>query len=643
MASPIGMIAPTAEIAERAQRVARDLEMSDQISFHVANLQEGVQVARELECNGVEVLIARRGTAELIRKNLATPLVPVPVSVQDMARALREAKLLTGRERPRIAFFALPSAQADLEVFREFMEIDLHIYNMVAEEEYLEWMVDRAIADKMQVIVAGSVATMLANQRNFPSVLLDSGPLALRTALVDARQVAYARMLEKIQAERFRTVVTSSREGILMLDKDMRVLEANPAALGILGRKRIEPGVPASAIFPGLDMEASFSENGGRNLTLPTDKGSLLLSAVPTRVGREVRGAVLFFQPTESITALGADIRKKLHSRAFSSQYDFDSIVGVSPQIEEARSRARLYAGSPGNILLIGETGTGKELFAHAVHKASPWAQGPFVAVNCAALPSSLLESELFGYEEGAFTGAARKGKPGMFELAHRGSIFLDEVSELDNSSQLRLLRVLQERCAMRLGGNRLIPIEVRVIAASNKNLWELVERRAFRDDLFFRLNVLPLFLPPLRAREGDVAVLARHFLEEISRRRGLALRLSQSALKRLNRHPWPGNVRELGNVMERISLAAGTRPADAELVESVLAPERAWQGLNRNEAPQALPLTGLADGLSDGSERERILEALRRSSGRRGRAAVLLGINRSTLYRKMRQYGISG
>lgn len=157
MSSPIGMIAPTAEIAERAQRVARDLEMSDQISFHVANLQEGVEVARELERNGVEVLIGRRGTAELIRKNLATPLVPVPVSVQDMARALREAKLLTGRERPRIAFFALPSAQADLEVFREFMEIDLHIYNMVAEEEYLEWMVDRAIADKMHVIVAGSV------------------------------------------------------------------------------------------------------------------------------------------------------------------------------------------------------------------------------------------------------------------------------------------------------------------------------------------------------------------------------------------------------------------------------------------------------------------------------------------------------
>lgn len=209
---------------------------------------------------------------------------------------------------------------------------------------------------------------------------------------------------------------------------------------------------------------------------------------------------------------------------------------------------------------MIGETGTGKELFAHAVHHASPWAQGPFVAVNCAALPSSLLESELFGYEEGAFTGAARKGKPGMFELAHRGSIFLDEVSELDNSSQLRLLRVLQERCAMRLGGNRLIPIDVRVIAASNKNLWDLVERRAFRDDLFFRLNVLPLFLPPLRAREGDVAVLARHFLEEICRRRGVGFRLAQSALKRLNRHPWPGNVRELGNVMERISLAAGTR-----------------------------------------------------------------------------------
>lgn len=195
----------------------------------------------------------------------------------------------------------------------------------------------------------------------------------------------------------------------------------------------------------------------------------------------------------------------------------------------------------------------------------------------------------------------------------------------------------------MRLGGNRLIPIDVRVIAASNKNLWDLVERRAFRDDLFFRLNVLPLFLPPLRAREGDVAVLARHFLEEICRRRGVGFRLAQSALKRLNRHPWPGNVRELGNVMERISLAAGTRPVDADVVESVLAPERAWQGLNQNEVPQVVTVTGPADGLGEGTERERILESLRRSSGRRGRAAALLGINRSTLYRKMLQYGIKG
>lgn len=638
--SPIGMLAPTVEIAERAQRVARELEMSDQLSIHVANLHEGLELARDLEKKGVEVLIGRRGTGELIRKNLTTPLVPIPVTIQDMAGTLREAKQLTGLERPRIAFFALPSAQADLEALREFLDMDLHIYNMVPEEEYLEWMVDRAIADKMHVIVAGGVATMIASQRKFPNLMVDSGSLALRTALVEARQVAYARMLEKTQAERFRTVVASSHDGILMLDKDMRVLEANPAALRILGKERVEPGLAVRTVFPALDMDAC-PQGESRNLTLNTERGSLLLSVVPTKVGQEVRGAVLFFQPTESITALGADIRKNLHSRAFASRYDFDSIAGASPQIKEARERAMLYAGSEGSILLIGETGTGKELFAHAVHHAGPWAQGPFVAVNCAALPATLLESELFGYEEGAFTGAGRKGKPGMFELAHHGSIFLDEVSELDNSSQLRLLRVLQERCTMRLGGNRLIPIEVRVIAASNKNLWEMVQRGAFRDDLFFRLNVLPLFLPPLRAREGDVAVLARKFLDDICRRMGRTVRLGRSALTRLIRHAWPGNVRELYNVMERVALAAGQGTADAALVESVLTPELAWRDLNRCKMiqPAADDDKGMPRQLE---ERERILEALRQSHGRRGRAAELLGINRSTLYRKIRQYSLN-
>lgn len=193
----------------------------------------------------------------------------------------------------------------------------------------------------------------------------------------------------------------------------------------------------------------------------------------------------------------------------------------------------------------------------------------------------------------------------------------------------------------MRLGGNRLIPIEVRVIAASNKNLWEMVQRGAFRDDLFFRLNVLPLFLPPLRAREGDVAVLARKFLDDICRRMGRTVRLGRSALTRLIRHAWPGNVRELYNVMERVALAAGQGTADAALVESVLTPELAWRDLNRCKMiqPAADDDKGMPRQLE---ERERILEALRQSHGRRGRAAELLGINRSTLYRKIRQYSLN-
>ncbi len=625
----IGFIAPTVEVAHRAENVARELGMADKVVFRVGNHFEGLSTAKRLVEEGIEVLISRRSTAALIESELHTPNVSIPISLQDMAQALHQVQELTGLAKPRVGLFIMPSDQVNIESFAHYLNFDLRIYPVTEDEEYLSLMVDRAIAEQMDVIIAGTIVTVFANKRRFPCVLMDSGPVALRTALQEAAQVAYARKLEKTYAENFRIVVDTLYNGVLVTDVGGGIQIANPAAHDILGVPSIERGMPVHGVLPELDLTHCLGQGESlRSLFLHTARGPLVLDATPSLVGQVVRGAVITFQPAERVTELGAATRKNLHSEGFVTRYDFSSIVGESPQIARAKHIADGYAASSGAVLIAGETGTGKELFAQAIHKAGARRQGPFIPLNCAALPSSLLESELFGYEEGAFTGAMRKGKPGVFELAHQGTLFLDEISELNKHAQLRLLRVLQEHSVMRLGGSKMIPVDIRIITATNRNLWQMVEQGRFRKDLYYRLNVLPLFIPALRDREGDVAVLARHFLHSGSG--GRIPELRQRDIRQLEAYPWPGNVRELQNVMERYALSAG----EGVDVEALLAPQMEWASLDGTSSGPSL-------STEQREEREQIRDALRRCGGRRGEAAKLLGINRTTLFRKMGRYAI--
>ncbi len=298
-----------------------------------------------------------------------------------------------------------------------------------------------------------------------------------------------------------------------------------------------------------------------------------------------------------------------------------------SDEFRRAIEVARDYAQTASSILISGETGCGKELFAQSCHNASRYRQGPFVAINCAALPSQILESELFGYVGGAFTGASQKGKPGVFEMAHGGTLFLDEIGEIEYATQGRLLRVLQEKKVMRLGSDKLIPIDVRVIAATNKNLKALVNRNLFRSDLYYRLNVLQIHLPPLRARKEDIGLLAETFLRELEAAPERRKKLSPAAVKALQSHDWPGNVREMRNIVERLMAACRQPTIDAAMVAQVLADEGA------SDAPRTEPPVY--------DEEAEIRKALAGARGKHTEAARLLGIGRSTLWRKIKKYGL--
>jgi len=318
-------------------------------------------------------------------------------------------------------------------------------------------------------------------------------------------------------------------------------------------------------------------------------------------------------------------------------------LLGNSPAMQELRQLIRKVARTQATVLIQGESGTGKELVARAIYRESPRAHGPFIKVNCAAIPENLIESEFFGHEKGAFTGAINK-REGRFELAHGGTILLDEISEISPSVQAKLLRVLQEREFERVGGTRTIKVDVRVIATTNRNLEQSVERKEFRQDLFFRLNVVPIHLPPLRERRGDIVPLAEEFMRRFSRKHGVHIKgFSDAALAALQAHDWPGNVRELQNVVERAVILCGD---DGLLEPGHLGLSTPVQLRSETRSANPSPAVPAPPGpAADGHfptlaelERQHILAALQFCKGNRTHAARVLGISIRTLRNKLHE-----
>jgi two-component system response regulator AtoC len=369
---------------------------------------------------------------------------------------------------------------------------------------------------------------------------------------------------------------------------------------------------------------------------------SILLTAygnIETAVEAMRHGAADFLAKPVNLDRLDLLLERALKTRSMETEnrelraqldakFGLENIVGQSAAMQEVFDTVRQVAPSRATVLVQGESGTGKELIAKAIHRLSPREQGPFVPVHCAALSSTLLESELFGHEKGAFTGAAERRK-GRFEMADGGSLFLDEISEVDAGVQVKILRVLEERAFERVGGQELISVDTRLIAATNRDLKDLVAEGAFREDLFYRLYVVVITLPPLRERKGDIPLLLKHFLDGFAAENGREISgFSPEALDLLSAYRWPGNVRELRNVVEQmVVLSRGGRIGVRELPVYIRATE-----------PGGTVSAG--GGTLEELEKQAILQALKRTGGNRTKAAGQLGISRRTLHRKIAEYG---
>lgn len=590
-----------------------------------------------LENVTADVVVARGFTAHMMQKK-GIVCAELKVSGYDVIAAINKCLHLSPAKKIAVvgAFNMIYGAEAINPIFPD---VTLTCYPIM-DETQLETTILKARDDGNTFMVGGYTTVEIAKKYNIPAVMIESGRESVNTAIADAKAAAEIALREKEKSNEIANIMNYSFQGIISTNRAGIITYANSYCHTIMRDiKSPLTGHHLSEFFPDIPVDQVITQ-GRKILSDLNQRGSLqlLFNCVPIAGEYDNAGCVLTFQNIAQIQAEEGQVRKKMYKSSFRAKYQFSQILHQSSIMDSVISDATDFSYSDSNILIYGETGTGKELFAQSIHNSSARRNGPFVAINCSALPENLLESELFGYVEGAFTGAAKGGKMGFFEIAHKGTIFLDEIGDISPKLQSRLLRVLQEREIIRLGNDAVIPIDVRVISATNKNLKEEVEKGTFRQDLLYRLDVLELNLPPLRKRPGDIRLLLERFIQFEHERTGCRLcRLSSNAAKLLSQYSWPGNIREMKNFCERLCILCHKEEASSDSVLRALP--------DILDHPQDSSLEQTVSVQSEPNlydEKAAILKALASFRNNRGKTAEYLGMNPSTLWRKMKKYGIS-
>ncbi len=439
----------------------------------------------------------------------------------------------------------------------ELCHAEIRLYEVVDEQSAYE-AVDGCQRDGMDAIVSGGTVSNICRERGIPCTYIHIRPATLERAMQEVLNAARTINTERTKTNIIRMILDNSDDAVLAVDEAGRILEANGRAYQLyqLAFLRDWQGRPVREVNPQLtfigsrevpcrDGEESIINLSGQKYYVKYK----LISGEASGIG-----TLITTSSASKILQEEQQLRKSLVRKSSAAKYTFRDIIAVNAEMRKKVDIAKKFSQAQSNVLITGETGTGKELFAHSIHSASGRMNQPFVAINCATLPETLLESELFGYEPGSFSGASREGKMGLFELAHHGTIFLDEIGEIPVALQAKLLRVLQEKEIRRIGSTTVIPIDVRVIAATNVNIQEQIAQGRFRSDLLYRLNALEIYIPPLRERPDDVIPLMEGQLRIIASAMGKKVpQLSAEAQNILRRYAWPGNVRELRNICERL------------------------------------------------------------------------------------------
>lgn len=618
------------EMTEMIHRLAKELQYNVTVVEGV--LDEAVEPVQELLANGsYDVVISRAGTAKMLANVVNVPLIYSESSDFDLIQSFLQAK----KEGENICYinFEEPGFQFNFEKIEAMIGFNVTLLPYTTQETLLA-QIEVAKEMGMDVIVGGGIRVkQLASDYGMKSMHIITSERTIRRSFLRAKQAAENSYTIKENTERLNAVVHVSEEGIFYLNKQKEIEVCNPAAERIFGvkahllLKKQPQQITCKPLRTLLEKEDLYIGQGRMTFE------KLLVQHEAVFVNGLRVGTVVTCQEIHQIQELESKIRRDLHKKGLVAKVSLADIQYKGEKMNDIVQLAEQYAAANSTVLIYGESGTGKELVAQGIHNASSRKDGPFVAINCAALPETLLESELFGYVEGAFTGAKKGGRQGVFELAHKGTIFLDEIGEMEPNLQARLLRVLQEKEVMRLGGDRMVPVDIRVVAATNKNLWELVNEGAFRSDLYFRIGVLRLELPALRERQEDIPVLVDYLLQQ-RQERITWKHLSKQLQEFLQSYHWPGNIRQLENVLERLAIRLKYSTNESAFMKDVL---NETGGESEQENRQQGDVV-LDEGSMDQMERQIIDWMLSKYKQNRTVVAEKLKISRTTLWKKLNE-----
>lgn len=608
----IAIIAPVEDIYYKSLEILENTGL-DNIEVYLATMEEGLKVARQLIENGCEIIITRGGTFLLLESNLDIPIIEIRNNFEDILESVEKSNA-----KDKIGVVGFRNIIESVDYISKLMDVE--VYKIIIDENTdLDKVLDEYKENGVTCFIGDSNVLKVGNILDIKAITISSSYSSIEHSINEALRVAKYTKALQFKNEKNRLTIDNVHEGIIVLDEDCIISDYNLAARNILGVKRSDV---IGKHIDKLTKDKTIVECAKKKKNLLAyntiiNNVSIILNSVPIFMGDEFIGIVITFQSTKEYQKNEIKIRRNLNKKGFLAKYTFNDILYQSDVMEETVERAKKYSKLNAPIHIYGETGTGKELFCQSIHNNSLRKNGPFVAINCSAIPANLIESELFGYEKGSFTGASSEGKLGVFELAHGGTLFLDEITELPYDLQSRLLRVIQENQIMRIGGDNIIPINVRIVSASNKRLIKEVEKGKFREDLYYRLNVLELNIPNLEQRKDDVIILSEHFLEKYSKEYNLPkVRLFCQDKNILLNRKYNGNIRELENLMQRLSILNDKKILDLDICIE-----------NKKDGTDTLEEMTL-----------KYISKVYSSTGENvQKTCDILGISRSTLWRKLK------
>lgn len=624
----ITFIAPYLGLKQLVDKVIESHEYS--VSCHLGNLTEGLSIAKKLESQGRTIFISRGGTAKILQENISSQVMEIRISFLDLLEVFKS--LIDSSQKIGVVGFA--SLVEPSKAICSTLGIKANYYIVEDENEVFQKF-DDIQDDGIEFIVGDVISVRIAEKYQIEYHLIESGEDSICEVIENALIIQSNLQMELEKLGKIRAIFNSVKDGILSVDEKGNIDQFNTQArdyLQISGDENSLTGQKIEDFIPESDLDSVIKRNKqSTGKVFPIHGLDYAFYSSPIVIDGDSVGAVTVFQPVKELQKIENKIRKQLHKKGLYAKYTFNDFISESSIMRKCLDLAKQYSRTISSIMIIGETGTGKELMAQSIHNNSKVKDGPFIALNCGALPPSLMESELFGYAEGSFTGAMKGGKTGLIEIAHNGTLFLDEINSLDINLQSKLLRVIQEREIMKIGDNKIVPVNIRILSASNSSLSKDILEGRFRKDLYYRLNVLDIYIPSLIQRKDDIFPLFNYFMKGHMKTYKIRKNIDVGNVckKMMKQHLWPGNIRELENWAEKCAVLY-TMDNNIQFEKHFISEE------NMMLSKDLIPSGQLYIGSLKEIEKKILKKILNEESGNISKTASRLKIDRNTLKRKL-------